>query len=321
MEHRGSESLAQNDNHRTGTSYLMVMKIIVNGFVALSVMFFAVASGPTIVSAANFQLKPYKEKIFKYRKLIENEDNGGFVRAPYDPLRDINARDEIPVRKVKTYYTSSRPARHQKDLSFSANGKKITYFAVGALKGNSKVTVIFLHGRDGSRHLGFSDEKFGGNFNRLKTLMFNNGGIYISADFENFKEEGRRDIEALLRKYRPLTKGKLIVACGSMGSHLCWKLANKSSSGKLIDGLVIIGGFPDPGFLAARTKKSARKTPVYIAHGGIDYVYDWKDQKKFYNRLKQSGYPVRYVVFDGGKHGTPVRMIDWRLAINWILSR
>ena len=99
--------------------------------------------------AGGFQLKPHKDKLFKYRKPIELKDNGGFIRAPYEPLRDINGRDEIPVRMVKSYYTSSRPIRHQKDLSFKANGRDITYFAVGALEGNAKMTVIFIHGRDG----------------------------------------------------------------------------------------------------------------------------------------------------------------------------
>ena len=271
-------------------------------------------------NAAQFQLKPQKDKLFKYREPIVIEDNGDFIRAPYDPKRDINGRDEVPVRKVKTYYTSSRPARYQKDLSFKANGHDITYFAVGALSGNSNITVIFLHGRDGSRHLGFSDEKFGGNFNRVKSLMFNNGGIYISADFRDFDEDGRKDVAALVAKYRPLTNGPMILACGSMGSHLCWRMANNRKSAQMIDGIVVMGGFPNREFLANRGKKGWKTIPVYLAHGSIDSVYSWEDQKVFYTNLRKKKQPVKYVVFDGGKHGTPVRMIDWRLALNWILT-
>ena len=123
------------------------------------------------MSANAFELKPYKDKIFKYRSPLEIRDNGDFLRVPYDVLRDVNGRDQIPVRKVKGYYTSSKPKRHQKDLAISANGRQITHFAVGNLSGNASIAVVFLHGRDGSRHLGFSDEKFGGNFNRIKNLM------------------------------------------------------------------------------------------------------------------------------------------------------
>lgn len=284
---------------------------MLSGIVALS-----------LVQAANAEglLKPFKDHLFAYRKLIESHDNGAYIRAPYNPLRDINERDEIPVRKVKTYYTSIRPRSYEQDLAFQANGRNVTYFAVGAIKGNAKMTVIFLHGRDGSRHLGFSDEKFGGNFNRVKNLMFRNGGIYISADFINFEEKGRQDVAAIIKKYRPLTKGPMVVACGSMGSHMCWRLLANKASEKLVDGVVIMGGFPSPKNLPSRTRKGARKIPIYIAHGGIDYVYDWKDQLAFYQKLRAAGHPVRYVVFDGGKHGTPVRMIDWRLALNWIAS-
>ena len=186
------------------------------------------------------------------------------------------------------------------------------------------MTVIFLHGRDGSRHLGFSDEKFGGNFNRVKNLMYRNGGIYVSSDFADFEEEGRKDIAALIAHYRPLTRGKLVVACGSMGSFLCWRLAKARSASAMIDGFVIMGGFPDPDFVTNGTiRVPPRKQPIYFAHGGIDYVYDWKNLHSYYKglRRKSPGYPVRLAVFEGGKHGTPVRMIDWRVALNWIANR
>lgn len=272
-----------------------------------------------------FELKPYKDKIFKNRKPLEVKDNGDFLVLPYDPKLDINKRDEIPVRKVKGYYVSSKPKKHQQDLSIpSVGGRAVTHFAVGALKGNAKMTVIFLHGRDGSRHLGFSDEKFGGNFNRVKNLMFRNGGIYISSDFTNFEEEGRQDIEALVSHYRSKTKGKLVIACGSMGSFLCWRLMKNKTSSAMIDGYVIMGGFPDPAFLGSgKVSVPNNKKPIYFAHGGIDYVYSWKDAHNYYSslRAKSPGYPVRLAVYDGGKHGTPVRMIDWRVALNWIATK
>ena len=85
------------------------MKFVSSGIgFALAVTMLAYAF-PAPAFAGEFQLKPYKDKLFKYRKPLKVEDDGDFVRAPYDPLRDINARDEVPVRKVKTYYTSARP--------------------------------------------------------------------------------------------------------------------------------------------------------------------------------------------------------------------
>ncbi len=276
------------------------------------------------VAANGFELKPHKDRLFKYREPLEIRDNGDFLRLPYDPLKDINKRDEIPVRKVKGYYVSSKPKRHQVDTSITVNGRVVTHFAVGALKGNAAMTVIFLHGRDGSRHLGFSDEKFGGNFNRVKNLMYRNNGIYISSDFSDFGEEGRKDISALVSHYRPRTAGKLVIACGSMGSFLCWRLMKNPHSNSMIDGYILMGGFPDPNFLSTGKLSIPKgRKPIYMAHGGIDYVYDWKDAYRYFSQLRKiaPGYPIKLAVFDGGKHGTPVRMIDWRLALNWIGSQ
>lgn len=252
---------------------------------------------------------------------MEVHDNGDFLVLPYSPKRDINQRDEQPVRKVKGKYVSSKPTRKQIDTSITADGRTVSHFAVGALGGNSAMTVIFLHGRDGSRHLGMSDEKFGGNFNRAKNLMFRNGGIYISTDFADFESEGLKDVTALISHYRPKTSGKLVIACGSMGSFLCWRLMKSKKTNAMIDGYVIMGGFPDPEFLSAgKLVPPTGNKPIYFAHGGIDYVYKWQDLHRYYSQIKQKvpGYPVRLAVFDGGKHGTPVRMIDWRVALNWI---
>jgi dienelactone hydrolase len=92
----------------------------------------------------------------------------------------------------------------------------------------------------------------------------------------------------------------------------------------MIDGYVIMGGFPDPAFLGSgKLSVPAGRKPIYFAHGGIDYVYKWQDAHNYYKtlRAKSPGYPVRLAVYDGGKHGTPVRMIDWRVALNWIAKQ
>jgi len=92
----------------------------------------------------------------------------------------------------------------------------------------------------------------------------------------------------------------------------------------MIDAYVIMGGFPDPAFLASgKLNAPAGKKPIYFAHGSIDSVYKWTDTHRYYRTLRQQipGYPVKMALFDGGKHGTPVRMIDWRVALNWIAAQ
>ena len=31
-------------------------------------------------------------------------------------------------------------------------------------------------------------------------------------------------------------------------------------------------------------------------------------------------YPIKFALFDSGSHGTPIRMTDWRLILNWMLA-
>jgi hypothetical protein len=175
----------------------------------------------------------------------------------------------------------------------------------------------------GNRHWGFDDERFGGNFNRLKNMMLQAGGAYISTDFTDFEETGFADIAALIAKYRPLTKGKLIVACGSLGNSHCWNLFHNRNTASQVDGIIVLSGFPDPRFFSSAAAKSeSASIPLVISHGSWDPDYDYKPTLEFYRQIRKTvpGYPVRYILFETGKHGAPVRMIDWRDTLNWMAS-
>jgi hypothetical protein len=70
--------------------------------------------------------------------------------------------------------------------------------------------------------------------------------------------------------------------------------------------------------LAARP--AAGRIPIYIAHSNHDRRVSPRNQIRFFNDIKARApdYPIRFVLFDGGVHRTPLRMVDWRLAINWM---
>ncbi len=267
-------------------------------------------------------LPPFKENAFKYRKPLENSDGGRFLKLPYNELVDINQRDEVPVRKVRSFYIQPLPKGVEKELEYESGGTVHKYRAMGALDGGSKLTMIYVHGRGGNRDWGFDDERFGGNFNRLKNMMLKAGGAYIAPDFTDFEAKGLAEIKALVAKYRPLTTGKLVVSCGSLGNAHCWALANDPQATKQIDGFIVLAGFPDSKFLTSPVLKSARKVPLVIAHGSWDPDFDFQPMVDFYQqvRTKAPGYPVRFLLFDTGRHGAPVRMIDWRDTLNWIAS-
>lgn len=267
-------------------------------------------------------MPPFKESAFKYRKPLEVSDGGRYMKVPYDEFVDINKRDEVPVRKVRSFYIQKLPAGTEKEFEYTVGGTRHFYRAMGQVDGGSKITMIYVHGRGGNRDWGFDDERFGGNFNRLKNMMLKAGGAYIAPDFTDFEAQGLAELKYLIAKFRPLTSGKLVVACGSLGNSHCWNLALDPQASRQIDGLVVLAGFPDNRFLSAPVVTGGRPIPLVIAHGSWDPDYDYKPMVEFYQalRAKAPSYPVRFLLFETGKHGAPVRMIDWRDTLNWIDS-
>ena len=59
-----------------------------------------------------------------------------------------------------------------------------------------------------------------------------------------------------------------------------------------------------------------------MAHGNNDKRVSWRRQEKLFKAIKAAApdYPVKLAMFDTGTHRAPLRMTDWRLAINWMLE-
>ena len=259
----------------------------------------------------------FKEQQFKYRDPLEIADGGRYLKIPYDELKDINGRDVIPVRKVQGWYVKKLPQGAERVLEFQSGNRTLKYNAVGKLDGGSRITVIYIHGRGGNRDWGFDDERFGGNFNRLKNLVRLADGVFVSPDFTDFGPDGFSDVKKLIAKYRPLTDGDLVVACGSLGNSHCWKLIQTPETARKLDGVVVLAGFPDE-----RILNSGRSIPLVIGHGSSDPDYDYQPMVDLYLALRKArpNYPVRFLLFDTGTHGAPIRMIDWRDTLNWIAA-
>ena len=66
---------------------------------------------------------------------------------------------------------------------------------------------------------------------------------------------------------------------------------------------------------------ASKRVPIFIAHGHDDKVIPWVNQEVFFKKVKAAApdYPIKMTLFVGGAHGTPMRMIDWRLELNWVL--
>ncbi|MCD7110331.1 alpha/beta fold hydrolase [Rhizobium sp. DKSPLA3] len=278
---------------------------------------FAFSIGFTQVRAAT--LKPFKDDLFGYGRILDSRDDGNWLTIDYDEMRDINGRDEIPERRVKRPYVSLGVKRQQANETVDIGGRGVDVFRVGAAQ-NAAFTVIFIHGRGGDRRLGANDYSFGGNFNRLKNLAVENGGAYYAPSARSFDTDGAADIAGLIDALARRSPGKpVILSCASMGSFLCWGVTRNATAVGQLSGIMIMGGATDPDF--GKSAAFARKLPMFFSHGSADGTYKAEDQAALYGRLKKGGYPARFVLFQTGTHGTPVRMTDWRDAINWILSR
>ncbi len=272
--------------------------------------------------AAAYRLAPYKDSQFDYPGLLSGQPGDAFVIVDYDKRRDIHRRDKVWEREVHGEYVSYYPRGSQQDLELKANGRTVRYIRVGKNDSGAKAIVIYIHGQGGNRFQGMNDLMFGGNFNRIKNLMARNGGLYISPDFTDFEARGAADIKAIMQHYRGKSpRAPVFIACGSMGGFLCWRLAKDPEAVAMMGGMLLLGSTYDESFLSTAAFRSKR-LPLYFGHGSWDNVYDWKRQADFFSRIKQTvpSYPAKFVLFETGTHGTPIRMTDWRLILNWMLE-
>jgi dienelactone hydrolase len=261
---------------------------------------------------------PFKDDLFSRMSVLQSADGGAYNVIDYQELRDINGRDREPERHVKDAYVSLGVRRLQQDERLDLGGRTLDVTRVGQDKG-AAFTVIFVHGRGGDRRLGVNDYTFGGNFNRLKNLVTASGGTYYSPSVTSFGDKGVEDIAALIRYTFEQSSGRpVILACASMGGFICQGISRNGEAVRYLKGMALLGGPPDPQL--GGTALAKLKLPIYFAHGSSDSVYKAEDQAAIYRKLRQAGYPARFALFQTGSHGTPIRMIDWREALNFLLT-
>lgn len=276
----------------------------------------ALSLSPLAANGANLQLEPFKDNLFAYPDILASSDNGAYRVVDYREMRDINQRDEIPERRAHGRYVSLGVRRQQQELSLEG----IAHVAVGATSGASVITV-YLHGQGGNRKQGADDFSFGGNFNRIKNLMVENGGLYLSPDVADFGDAGAAAIARLVRHYAERSPGApVFIACGSAGGALCYRLADDPAIVPRLGGLLLLGSMWNDGFVNSASFKA--RVPLFLGQGSRDTVFPVESQEAFFRSILATApnYPVRMVRFETGTHGTPIRMTDWRETLNWMLT-
>ncbi|QFY60116.1 alpha/beta hydrolase [Rhizobium grahamii] len=281
---------------------------------AIAAFFLVIGAG----AGATADLPPFKDDLFSAQTVLQTSSDGAFDIIDYNEMRDINGRDQIPEKRAQQKYVSLGVKKQQQDETLQLDTQKLDVTRVGPANG-AAFTVIFIHGRNGDRRLGANDYTFGGNFNRLKNLVAGNGGVYYSPSVKSFDSDGVTAIEGLIRYASAQAPGKAVVlACASMGSQICWGVSRDADSVKRLRGMVIMSGVTDPDF--AKSPFFKAKLPIWFAHGSRDPVYAAADQQALFEKLLKTGYPTHLTLYQTGNHGTPIRMIDWRRTLNWILG-
>ena len=282
-------------------------------------VFAVLFSGLAVQDAAALTLGAWKDELFGYGTVVETTDDGALSVVDYQELRDINERDQVPERRVKSAYVSTAVKKAQANLTVDTPAGSLDVAMTGKGEG-AAFTVIFIHGRGGDRRLGNNDWNFGGNFNRLKNLAVRNGGVYYAPSVPSFDDAGAARISGLILRAKALSPdAPVILACASMGSFICARVVRDATAVKSLSGMVLMGGAADGDY--AKTPAFKARLPVYFTHGDSDSVYAANDQIALFRKLRKAGVPTRFVLFQTGGHGTPVRMTDWRETLNWLFKQ
>jgi hypothetical protein len=288
-----------------------------------AVAWFCLAVLPTGPAEA-IRLEPYKDELFAYPAIIGSDFGGDYVVVSFDHQRDVIARDEKPDERTRAEYVSLDFPNPESDLVLHRDGESVEYVGIGRTDGNADIVAIFLHGMGATRFDGMNDWRSGGNLNRIKNLMVRNGGAYLSADYAWSKQRAKRQVSALIDAYAENSPGApIILICASAGARPCWELLDDPAAAARIDGVIMIAGISDPRFARSATVRDPKRwVPIYMAHGNDDSRVSWRRQERLFRDIKSvaPNYPIRLALFDTGTHRAPLRMTDWRLAINWMLE-
>lgn len=271
---------------------------------------------------APYRLAPYKDELFAYPKILEEGYDGAYLKVEYDRLRDLYDRDQGDRADPK--YVSLDTQKVEADMVLEIGGRTIRYVGVGATGGNAKAIVVFVHGRGTDRFSGTDDWIHGGNFNRIKNLVMLNGGVYLSPSFPDFDEKGAEAVASLVLHHAALSpNAPVFLACASWGAKICWRLIRDSDVGPLVSGLMLMDADISESYLeTAQQSEPAKRLPIHLSNSMGDKIIGWRGQLKFFKAMKAAmpDYPIRFVLFSAGSHGISLRMTDWRIAINWMLS-
>lgn len=270
-------------------------------------------------AAEKVRLPAFKDELFAYPKVLAETEDHSRARIEFIRGRDVIGRDAVPEKKAKPDRVDLGVNGKMQDLILTEGAVKVPFVELGDIRKKHKFAFVFIHGANGNRHQGVDDNMFGGNFNRLKNLVAKAGGIYLSPGMRDQRSAGVAAAKLVILEFAKASPGApVIIACSSNGGRVCQSLLADAAVAPHLGGAVFLGASSSTSFKLA----AAKPVPVLLAHGSGDKIINWRRSERLYNTLRSRypGYPVRLLVFEGGAHGTPMRMIDWRAELNRLLE-
>lgn len=264
----------------------------------------------------------FKDDLFSYRNILYSKYNKEYNLIEYSEEIDIEDRDEIDVDKVYEKYINRNIFEYREEKSFYIYNKELKYWEIK--KDNIKnkeieYIIFYFHWMWWNRHQWINDETFWWNFNRIQNLMIKNNWIYISNDFSDFYDRWSEEMLFLIKeKKKQYPNSKIILSWASSWGTLLWNIIKKDSS--LINGIILMWSVVDKHI---ENIIKYNKIPIYISHWTKDSQirYEWKEDFYKYIKSIDNNYPILIDIFQDWVHWTPIRMTDWKRAINFIIKK
>lgn len=259
----------------------------------------------------------FKDELYSYRKILQSSHNGTYRVIDYSEKIDIEDRDEIDVDKVYDKYIDYSVDKYKQLITnWVINYYQVTDPQVS--KSEKQYVLLYFHWAWWNKWQWVNNITFWGNFNRVQNLSVLNKWVYITIDVDWSKQWVNNVWLLLQQLHTTYPNAKIILSAGSKWWEMIWSLLS-SSYNVLINGVIFIGSVLDSSNSSYTSKFLINNhIPIYIWHWSKDFI-PYKEKLVFLEDIEQQWGIIQVDIFNWWVHWTPIRMINWRDVLEWIL--
>lgn len=277
------------------------------------------------MNRTNFQLKWFKDEIYSNIWILEMKLNWAWRLLDYSQKVYIDQRDKVAWEIVKDEFIDRKTEKFvQQQTVEIEKWKKFNYYEVkdsSEPDEEKQVLVMYLHWHWWNKAQWMNNESFWWNFNRIQNLMIENHWVYITTDVELWSRESLVNHIILIEKLRwQYPKAKIIIAWASNWWVFLWQLIDSSRINRFIDWTIFLWTLLDTQHWSKWYNFMIQNwIPLYIWHWTHDHN-PYQEKENFIKIFNEQWWSWKVDIFNNWVHWTPIRMIDWKETINWILK-